>query len=144
MNNRCQAPRQASAMGMAYLVLSSVCLCLCAAHSEEPPSSLVSSVDIVQKGKHCVQVAKDVIEAASQSDAELAMAHLRSLQADSEHLRKYAQFRIGLLEGETNDFHRQLTKLEQQIGEYGQRENDLQREKKKMEVTRPGYGAKQL
>ena len=49
---------------MAYSVVFSVCLCLCAASGES--SSLVSSVDIVQKGKHCVQVAKDVIEAVSQ------------------------------------------------------------------------------
>ena len=127
------AIRAAGNCAMAYLVAFSVCLCLCAASEES--SSLVSSVDIVQKGKHCVQVAKDVIEAVSQSKAELAMGHLRSLKQDSEHLMRYAQSRISLLEGERNGLLQQLTKLEEQIGEYGRRENSLKINQKKIEAT---------
>ena len=126
------AIRAAGNCAMAYLVVFSVCLCLCAASGES--LSLVSSVDIVQKGKHCVQVAKDVIEAVSQSEVELAMAHLQSLKQDSKHLMRYAQSGTSLLEGEGNGLLQQLKKLEEQIGEYGRRENSLKINQKKTEA----------
>ena len=52
---------------------------------------------VVEKGKHCVEAAQSVIEATSQDDAQQAMAHLLSLQAECRYLEKHTQSIIELL-----------------------------------------------
>lgn len=68
-------------------------------------------------------------------DPELAKAHLKSLQADSEHLMKYTQSAINQLEAERNNFHQQLKEVEGKIGEYGWKEESLKRDHKRTEAA---------
>lgn len=119
---------------MGYLVIFYISLCLGAAHCEEP-SSLIGNVDIVHKGRHCIQAARDVIEAVSQNEAQLAQAHLESLRADSKHLMRYAKFKIRQMESERSHLYQQLTKLEEQISESGRKEDGLKSEWRRAEVT---------
>lgn len=103
--------------------------------SGEETSTLISSIDIIKKGRQCVEVAESAIEAANQNDVDIAIAHLQSLQADGEYLAKHAQAKINLLNVNNNELHKQLDRVELQIGDYGQKENDLKRQMRSTEVA---------
>lgn len=98
-------------------------------------STFTENFDIIQNGKHCVEAAKTVVEATNKPDADEALEHLKSLQADKEHLAQHAKSTISSLERTQSEKQKELDQTEKEIGKLAQTEQDLKQEKARLEVT---------
>jgi chromosome segregation ATPase len=95
-------------------------------------SSLSGSLDIVVKGRLCIEVVENTVQALISGEGEKATTHLQSLQAESQYLEEHAESRIELLKGVRDGFQSEIRK---QIAECSLKKTTLESEKKNTEAS---------
>lgn len=103
--------------------------------SADKSFTLASSVDIIAKGRLCVEVAENAIQATMQNDIDTAMAHLQSLKEDGRYLSKHANSRINFLENREGELHKKLEGVQKKIADSSKKEIDFKEQLKITKIT---------
>ena len=95
-------------------------------------------MDIVRRGKNCLQVVTDVLTEIKSGNSMGANSKLHSLKQDAGILEREADKLVQRLEAVDKNYQKNDEDLSSQVGELGVRENQLNSEKHNIESTLAG------
>ena len=94
--------------------------------------AVASQYRIVKKGKHCLQVANEVLTQIKTDNSEGVLAKLRSLEQDADTFKNDADYLIKRLEAVDKFYQEQNSDVSHQIGKLRINENELSSQQKEI------------